>query len=338
MRNRIRLIIAIPVFYVTGCGSGPERRTDELSGCKQTPKVIFDTDISGDYDDVGAMGMLHALADNGEVEILATVASNLSPLVAPTIEVINTYYGRSDIPIGAPKTEGVTQDSRELHWPDSLMVHYSHMYTSNDEVPDAVEVYRKALAAQPDSSVTIVTVGFLTNLKNLLKSAPDSISSLNGRQLVARKVKQWVAMAGEFPEGKETNIRRDSSASQYVIDNWPTPVLFSGFEIGLNVLTGLRLINEGPENSPVRMAYAISIPKRPYDKDGRRSWDQTALLVAVRGIEPYYGSRTGSFITYPDGRNGWKSDPDGNHRHLVEKMDPDSVACEIENLMMHAPD
>ena len=33
-------------------------------------KLIFDTDIAEDCDDVGAMAVLHALADKGELEIL----------------------------------------------------------------------------------------------------------------------------------------------------------------------------------------------------------------------------------------------------------------------------
>ena len=88
----------------------------------QPVPIIFDTDISGDYDDAGALAMLHALENSGEIKILATVASNLSPLVVPTIEVFNTYYGNPDIPIGTLKGEGATQDSRELHWPDTLML------------------------------------------------------------------------------------------------------------------------------------------------------------------------------------------------------------------------
>ncbi len=299
--------------------------------------IIFDTDIQGDWDDAGAMGMLHALADYGEIEILATVASNLSPLVVPCIDVINTYFGRPDIPIGAPKTPGVIQDSRELRWPDYLVENYPHTYDSTDEAPDAIKIYREILANHPDTSVVIVTVGFLTNMRNLLLSQADAISPLNGKELVAQKVKRWVAMAGGFPEYKETNVRRDSLASQYAIDNWPTPIIFSGFEIGNEVLTGLRLIEEGPEDSPVRIAYAMSIPFRPMARNGHKSWDQTALLVAARGIEPYYSYNRGVFITHPDGSNGWIDDPNGPHKHLVKKMDPDSVARIIEDMMMHSP-
>lgn len=315
----------------------PKSSSNSLQENKKEIPIIFDTDIQGDYDDVGALAMLHAFADSGEINILATVASNLSPLTVPCIEVINTYFGRPNLPIGAPKTTGVTQNSRELEWPDSLVAKFQHKYNSNDDAPDAVEVYRKVLSQQADNSVTVVTVGFLTNLKNLLLSKPDSYSPLNGKDLVAKKVKHWVAMGGWFPEGKETNIKRDAAASEYAIDNWPTPIVFSGFEIGVELKTGLRLIKEGDVNSPIQMAYAMSIPKRAYDKDGRRSWDQSALLVAVRGFEPYYTYKTGQFITSPDGSNKWKDDPNGVHKHLVQKMSPDSVVTEIEDLMMHQP-
>ena len=37
-------------------------------------KIIFDTDMLTDFDDVGALACLHALADAGECEILATVS------------------------------------------------------------------------------------------------------------------------------------------------------------------------------------------------------------------------------------------------------------------------
>ncbi len=298
--------------------------------------ILFDTDCGPDYDDVGAMAMLHAFADRGEARILGTVSSNLHPLVGPSIDVLNTYFGRPDLPIGAPKTAGVNLDAWQK-WPDTLAARYPHKLKATADAPDAVAVYRRLLAAQPDSSVTVVTVGFLTNVRNLLDSKPDSLSPLDGKALVKQKVKQWVAMAGKFPEGREFNIEKDSTASQVAIDGWPTPILFSGFEIGEKVKTGLRLIKEGDTGSPVRKVFAISIPKAKEDKDGRMSWDQTAVLVAVRGAAPFYDTQRGRFLTRPDGTNGWQDDPNGPHTRLVQKMAPDSVAREIEMLMMHRP-
>lgn len=309
-------------------------KTEGIAGKDSPVPLILDTDIAEDYDDVGAMAMMHALADRGELKILAVMSSNKNELVAPTIDVLNTWFGRPDIPVGAPKNEGLNRSSNELGWPDSLIKYYPHKLKSTEDAFDAVRLYRKILSAQPDRSVTIVTVGFLTNMRDLLVSGPDRYSDLDGKQLVKKKVRHWVAMAGVFPEGKEYNVMMDSTASKYAIDNWPTPIFFSGFEIGVHVLTGLRLINEGPADSPVRMAYEISIGKRPEDRNGRMSWDQTALLVAVRGVEPWYDSERGRFITFGDGSNAWEADPAGKHLRLIARMPPDSVAAEIEYLMM----
>jgi pyrimidine-specific ribonucleoside hydrolase len=164
--------------------------------------VIFDTDIGPDYDDVGAIAMLHALADSGQATILATVASSKYANVAPVLSVYNTYFGRPDIPIGVPKGNAVT-DRDFQGWSDTVVARYPHKVKSNAEVPESVEIYRQVLAKQPDQSVTIVTVGFLTNLANLLESKPDKYSRLSGKELVSKKVKRLVSMAGKFPEGKE---------------------------------------------------------------------------------------------------------------------------------------
>ncbi|HEY3369613.1 MAG TPA: hypothetical protein VGK10_02120, partial [Prolixibacteraceae bacterium] len=45
--------------------------------------VIFDTDIAPDYDDVGALAILHAFADKGEAIILATISSNAFETTVP---------------------------------------------------------------------------------------------------------------------------------------------------------------------------------------------------------------------------------------------------------------
>src|SRR6266508_5631871 len=66
-------------------------------------KVIFDTDIDGDNDDVAAAAILHAFADAGQVEILAMGVVSLCPYSPACLDAINTYYGRGDIPIGVYK-------------------------------------------------------------------------------------------------------------------------------------------------------------------------------------------------------------------------------------------
>ena len=62
--------------------------------------VIFDADMSSDIDDIGALATLHALADLGECKILGMGVSSTNGGTAETMDVVNTYYGRPDIPIG----------------------------------------------------------------------------------------------------------------------------------------------------------------------------------------------------------------------------------------------
>ncbi|CAA9504621.1 MAG: Inosine-uridine preferring nucleoside hydrolase, partial [uncultured Segetibacter sp.] len=248
---------------------------------KKPLPVIFDTDMGPDYDDVGAIALLHALSDMGKAQILATMASTKYEGVAAVLNIFNTYFKESSIPIGVPKGNALTlKDSQ--HWTDMLIKKYPHTIKTNDEVPDAVELYRKILAKQPDNSVTIITVGFLTNISNLLQSKSDNYSTLSGKELVKRKVKNLVSMAGKFPAGKEFNIEKDAAAAKYVYENWEKPVLFSGFEIGEKIKTGLPLVkNKAIKNSPVKDVFAHCLPMAKEDNLGRMSWDETAVLVGI---------------------------------------------------------
>lgn len=97
-----------------------------------------------------------------------------------------------------------------LKWTEELPSRFPHKVESASQAEDAVSVYRRVLNAQPDTSVVVVTVGFFTNLKDLLESGPDADSPLSGKELVAAKVKRLVSMAGYFPEGKEFNVMMDA--------------------------------------------------------------------------------------------------------------------------------
>jgi inosine-uridine nucleoside N-ribohydrolase len=298
--------------------------------------IIFDTDMGPDYDDVGALAVLHALADKGEANILATVASTRYEGVASVLDIINRYFKRPDVPIGVGGSYAL--DMRDWqYWSDSLRATYPHSIKTNDEAFDAVGLYRKILAAQPDESVVVVTVGFLSNLAALLKSGPDEYSPLNGKDLIAEKVKHLVSMAGKFPEGMEFNIEEDAEAAVFVFENWPGTVVYSGFEIGEKIKTGIPLVNnEKLENSPIKDVYRIAIPMAESDRDGRMSWDQTAVLVAVRGPEPYYELVEGQIILQANGYNNWNYQ-NGSHFHLKEKMPVNEAERLINELMMHQP-
>ena len=298
--------------------------------------VIFDSDMGPDYDDVGAITLLHAFADSGYIKILATVASTKYEGVAAVFNVFNTYFKRPDLPIGVPKGKALALKDNQ-HWTDSLIANYPHKINKNEEVAGATEVYRKALALQPDRSVTIITVGFLTNLSNLLQSTPDKYSKLSGKELVKKKVKQLVCMAGSFPAGSEFNVKMDAASSQFVFENWPGPLLFTGVEIGFRIKTGLPLVhNEAIKNSPVKDVFRISIPMSQQDSAGRMSWDETAVLIAVKGYKPWWSVKTGRMKVADNGSNTWITGSSG-HSYIIEALPP-AIAQEcINKLMMHQP-
>ena len=255
---------------------------------KPRQRIIFDTDMGPDYDDVGAITVLHAFADSGEINILATMASTKYEGVAAVLNVLNTYFNRPGIPIGVPSGYAVEQRDWQ-HWTDTIIADYPHKIKKNSDAEDAVTLYRKLLSKQPDNSVVIITVGFLTNIANLLQSKPDRYSALDGVALVKKKVKKLVSMAGKFPEGKEFNIYKDADAAQYAFTHFPKPVLFCGFEIGERIKCGLPLIyNDAIQHDPVKDVFRISILQAAGDSAGRMSWDEATTLIAIAGYQPFY--------------------------------------------------
>jgi inosine-uridine nucleoside N-ribohydrolase len=336
-------------------GTTAVRAAEPAASGRAPVDVIYDTDMAHDVDDVGALALLHALADRGECRILAVGISESARADeglwgAPMADVINTYYGRGGIPVGVYR--GPHQERPDkARYAEKTAKAFPHRLQSGAAAPAAFKLYRRVLAGRPDQSVVMITVGFLTNLAALLESAPDDLSPLGGVELVRRKVKQWSCMGGRFPssgEGSEFNLATYPEATAYVLGHWPTPVTFSGFEVGEKVMTGARLMRrDGAARSPIARAY------REYTggKD-RMSWDQTAALHAVRGLA--YDGRT-YFTAVTEGHNrfeliagppktepqtshnAWVPAPDSEQSYLVAAMPPADLARVIEDLMMQPP-
>ena len=136
-------------------------------------KVILDTDMYDDFDDIGALALLHALADEGKCEILATVSSTRETPSVGVCQLVNASYGRPDIPVGAPALGKHGKPFLAYPFYEDLVRRHPEVFPTSDLAPDAVSVYRRALASSPDGSVTICSVGFLTNLRRLLESSAE---------------------------------------------------------------------------------------------------------------------------------------------------------------------
>ena len=138
-------------------------------------------------------------------------------------------------------------------------------------------------------------------------------------------------MAGRFPSGREFNLDQDAVSSEKVLKVWPTPILFSGFEIGQKIKTGLPLIhNDKIQHSPVKDVFAICIPMAAEDSAGRMSWDETAVFVAVKGWRNYYDLETGDCLIHSDGSDEWIKGGEMK-AHLIEKKSPQEMATSLTN-------
>ena len=285
---------------------------------KTNPKrVIFETDMCTDVDDVGALAVLHALADNGEVEILGISYNEVHPSGAGTICAINTWYNRGDIPIGIYK--GDLADPDESSYLDDIAANFPHDFPTVP-TPSSLELYQQVLSEQPDNSVTIISVGFLNNLYNLLKANPD---------LVAEKVTELVVMA-EVVDDPYNTVRHDQvDKSEYVIRNWPTSVIISQY--GETVHTGVRLAETAAEN-PVREAYYRRFNGQ---YEGRSSWDQIAVLYGVRGLSDYFTEVTDGKGRLSNGYE-WEMKP-GFRSYLKVRLSDSEFVRIIENLMIKPP-
>jgi inosine-uridine nucleoside N-ribohydrolase len=289
--------------------------------------LMFDTDMGNDIDDCLALGVIHALESRGECRLLSVTLSKDNRFAAPFCDLVNTFYGRGDLPIGVVRNGPTPEDSRYLtetvgaRAGDGPM--FPHDLTSGADAPEAVSVLRQVMAAQPDGSVTVVVVGFSTNLARLLESGPDSHSDLSGKELIEAKCRKLVMMAGMFTaEGrnKEYNVYVDAPAAAKVFAEWPTPVVTSGFEIGRAVKYPAVSIEQDfryVEHHPLPYAYAL-YQAMPYD---RETWDLTAVLYTVRPDRGYFGlSEPGTISVDAGDVTQFAASPEGRHRFLT--LDP----------------
>jgi hypothetical protein len=322
------VILAAALLGFPPRASGQEPGRPASGGGKAAVPVIFDTDIGSDCDDAGALALLHALADRGEVDLVGVIySSGRNRFGSGVCDAINTWYGRGDLPLGQYKGDDVG-DPRDSYTSRIAKDTKTFPHRIVDDAPEMVAVYKQMLRSRPDGSVTILTVGHPHGLVHLLRDK-------EGPELVQSKVRRWVAMGGSSDAPTPDWNFTQNGMGKYLgelLDKWPTEALFS--PDGSDVQTGNRLLPATPENNPVREAYRL------WDnclKKGRSSWDQIAALVAVR---PQYFEieRHGRSEMTPDGKSFWNAKVDNlKHGRARVKIDKKELAGIIEELMAAPP-
>ena len=344
MKRTLTLAFALAVASTSARGGifdPPDRKDGPV-------KIVFDSDMFEDYDDVGAMAVLHALADAGEAEILATVSCTRDNASVAMIQILNRYYGRPDIPVGCAKKIGVSGQPRDHEKYLEMLKRYPgwHTYGNSDDAPDSVAVYRKTLAAQPNGSVVVCSVGMLTNIRLLLESGADELSPLSGRDLVAKKVKLLVSMCCQANYGVEYNSMLDWISSDVTLRLWPTPIVFSDADYGRHLYCGRCLADAYKGDlDPVKEIFSKALMPReklsPTSLDqepGHPAWDQSAVLYAVRGRGNWCKLEPGRYeMVGTKGADKWTYDVNGHHARIVERMWRVQVGKIIDELTMRPP-
>jgi len=291
-------------------------------------RLILDTDMGNDCDDALALAMIHALQNRNEVRLLAVTITKDNHDAAPFVDLVDTFYGRPDIPIGVVRNGKTTNDTPMLKVPvDRRDARGNFVYPrrlrDGSQAPEAVALLTRVLNEQPDGSVTIAQIGFSTNLARL-------VADPAGRALAARKVKALYLMAGNFQRpDPEYNVFTDGPAFDDLMKNWPTDMIFSGFEIGLVITFPMETINRDfswTENHPVVEAYKVYTGK-PEDHP---NWDSTAVLDAIRPDRGYFDlSPTGNVVLGEKNTTVFTPDAAGRCRYLVLKPDQVSRVREL---------
>jgi inosine-uridine nucleoside N-ribohydrolase len=291
--------------------------------------VIFDTDMGNDIDDAMALGVIHSLQTRGVCELLAVTSTKDHPKSAAYIDAINTFYGRGDIPIGVVRDGATPKLGKYLELADVMddgKLRFPNDLRDGSTAPEAVGLLRRILASRKDGSVVLTQVGFFTNFKRLLESKPDEHSPLPGIELIRRKVKLLSIMAGSFQtirdnnHYKEYNVWNDIPSARKLAADWPTRIVWSGFEIGITATYPSESIVQDYNyvaHHPIKEGYYLYNPP-PHD---RPTWDLTAVLYALLPDRGYFDLSTPGQVTVEeDGFTRFTPKKGGRDRFLI--LDP----------------
>ena len=297
-------IIGVVVF--TSCSNSDNPDIPQVY--KGMPLIILDADIGSSTDDLFAMEMLYRYEELGRCRLLGVVVDREGEQNAVFTDVMNTYFGHGDVPIGLVR-KGIDNPA--------VWIDYAHVADMKDgngqpmfernvpdysTLPDGWQLYRKLLATQPDHSVSIVCTGFVTCLAQLLQSGGDEYSSLDGVELVRRKVKCIYMQGGVFGNAEEPdfNFAQGADFAQTFFSRWPTDVdmVFSPMEVG-------QTVDYEPEQVIGDISWTDEHPiKRVYMtcncNTGQRMWDVMPTVQAVEGDNLFTLSERGALTVTPE--------------------------------------
>lgn len=297
------------------------------------PAVYLESDFYMDVDDVAALVIALNLHTARDIDLIGFGVNADNEWGARCAEVVAYLY---DVELRVGVRDRILAETNRRSYDHSRTLCASYGDVPRREPWDGTAALRHSLATAAPGSVTIASVGFMDNLVGLIDSGPDEHSDLDGPDLVERAIGRTVMMGGSFPGGREHNLAWDPAKTRTVLERWPGPIEFVGFETADGVIIGRRLADDLGSENPVALAFRLfeqfaGVPGRP-------SWDPLTMYLAARpesGLVTW--SEPGRVEIDDDGVNRWYADRDGRHRYAIAQADPDEIAGELDGLLRRRP-
>lgn len=307
LRNFIFVLLCAVIL--TGCSTDNDDNPAPALAYTGVPLIILDTDIGSSTDDLFSLEMLYYYQQQGRCKLLGVVVDREGEDCAACADVMNTYFNNSDVPVGLVR-DGVKNPSVWIDYkalPTYTKTDGTPMFARSigdySALPDGWQLYRCLLAAQPDHSVSICSIGFTTCLAQLLESEGDAYSPLSGVELVRRKVKCLYLQGGSFGQSPEPdyNFLQGMDFAKTFFRLWPSDVdiIFDPMETG----NGIEYLPEQvisdvswTDYHPIKQVYMTC-----NCNTGQMMWDPLTVINAVEGDELFTLTERGTVVLNDDG-------------------------------------
>jgi hypothetical protein len=282
---------------------------------------ILDTDWWTDCDDAVAIRLLCNAHLLKKVNLLGININACMDDSIPSLDVFTRDCG-VEIPLGIDHS-AVNFAGNPPYQKNLAARNPEHF---NKDAPDSIEFYLQLLEQSEDNSVEFLSIGFTQCLASLLKNPQH-------KALLQKKASHLWIMAGKWDEenGKEYNFYKNEmtrASGAELCKNWPTPITFLGYEVGVTVITGGNL----PDGDLLKQVMIDHNSAK-----GRCSWDPMLVDLAIIGDTDKAGYNTVygyASVDPADGSNTFTVAETGQHRYVVKKYADSFYAEAIDSQLV----
>lgn len=250
--------------------------------------IIIDTDAASDIDDYGAVTCAYQQQVLGNCTILGINVDTSSTYSPGALDAQRKFMGLPAITFSSHAAVGTFLPAAANACYQYVYNNFSHDVGLANTLATPNTNFRTLLAARTKPDVVMIGLGYGNDLAALLQSPADGISSLTGLQLVAASVSYLVWTGGIYPSGTDpANFARDLTDAAYVIQNWPTPIVFfpggsTNGSIGGDMNTPNPLLSL-PALSPILACYQ----QFGAGVSGHASWDLCTSMIGIEGLNAW---------------------------------------------------